>query len=113
VQSTQQPARTTKAGISGVVLDSVNSRYLSGAEVIVQGANISRITDSLGKFKVDSLPPGTYQAGVFHPLLDTVGIPLATQPFSLGPDSSSYIVLAIPSRTTIIHRACPVLGLRA
>ncbi|HYS70332.1 MAG TPA: carboxypeptidase regulatory-like domain-containing protein, partial [Gemmatimonadaceae bacterium] len=67
--STQQPAKTTKAGISGVVLDSVNSRSLSGAEVIIQGANISRITDSLGKFKVDSLPPGTYQVGVFHPLL--------------------------------------------
>ena len=110
---TQQPAKTTKAGISGVVLDSVNSRYLSGAEVIIQGANISRITDSLGKFKVDSLPPGTYQVGVFHPLLDTLGISLATQPFHLGPDSSSYIVLAIPSRTTIIRRACPVVGPRA
>lgn len=113
VPSTQQPAKTTKAGISGVVLDSVNSRYLSGAEVIIQGANVSRITDSLGKFKVDSLPPGTYQVGVFHPLLDTLGISLATQPFHLGPDSSSYIVLAVPSRTTIIRRACPVLGPRA
>jgi hypothetical protein len=110
------PAPTQKVGraaISGVVLDSLNGRYLSGAEVIIQGANVSRITDSLGKFRVDSLPPGTYQVGVFHPLLDTLGTSLATRPFYLGADSSSYVVLAIPSATTIIRRTCPPPGPRA
>ncbi|PYO77408.1 MAG: hypothetical protein DMD63_11255 [Gemmatimonadetes bacterium] len=107
------PAKTGKAGISGVIIDSLNSRYLVGAEVVVQGANVSRITDSLGKFRVDSLSPGTYQVGVFHPLLDTLGLSLATQPFHLGADSASYIVLAIPSATTIIKQACPPPGPRA
>ena len=107
-----QPAKVGKGMITGVVIDSLNGRYLSGAEVIVQGANVSRITDSLGKFRVDSLPPGTYQVGVFHPLLDTLGTSLATQPFHLGADSSSFVVLAIPSATTIIRRACPVVGPR-
>src|SRR5438552_522385 len=107
------PAKTGKAGISGVIIDSLNSRYLAGAEVVVQGANVSRITDSLGKFRVDSLSPGTYQVGVFHPLLDTLGLSLATQPFHLGADSASYIVLAIPSATTIIKQACPPPGPRA
>jgi len=107
------PAKTGKAGISGVILDSLNARYLAGAEVVVQGANVSRITDSLGKFRVDSLPPGNYQVGVFHPLLDTLGLSLATRPFHLGPDSASYIELAIPSAATIIKRACPSLGPRA
>src|SRR5207237_7343282 len=106
-------AKTGKAGISGVILDSLNLRYLSGAEVVIQGANVSRVTDSLGKFRVDSLPPGNYQVGVFHPLLDTLGISLATQPFHLGADSASYIVLAIPSASTIIKRTCPSLGPRA
>ncbi len=107
------PAKTGKAGIAGVIIDSLNARYLAGAEVVVQGANISRITDSSGKFHIDSLPPGTYQVGVFHPLLDTLGLSLATQPFHLGADSASYIVLAIPSAPTIIKRACPRLGPRA
>ena len=107
------PAKTGKAGISGVIIDSLNSRYLVGAEVVVQGANVSRITDSLGKFRVDSLSPGTYQVGVFHPLLDTLGLSLATQPFRVGADSASYIVLAIPSATTIIKQACPPPGPRA
>src|SRR5689334_7922410 len=107
------PAKSGKAGISGVIVDSLNGRYLAGAEVVVQGANVSRITDSSGKFRVDSLAPGTYQVGVFHPLLDTLGISLATQPFHLGADSASYIVLAVPSAATIIKRSCPRPGPRA
>jgi hypothetical protein len=109
-----QPAKTPKAAISGVILDSLNLGFLSGAEVVIQGAKpVSRTTDQFGKFRVDSLEPGTYQVGVFHPLLDTLGIAIATQPFRLGPDSSTYIELAIPSATTIINRACPKLGPRA
>ena len=107
------PSKTGKAGISGVIIDSLNVRYLADAEVMVQGANVSVKTDSLGKFRVDSLSPGTYQVGVFHPLLDTLGISLATAPFHLGPDSAIFVVLAIPSAKTIIRRACPVQGPRA
>ena len=106
----QKPLR---ASIAGVVIDSVNGRFLSGAEVVVEGANISLTTDSSGRFKVDSVPPGTYQVGVFHPLLDTLGVSLATAPFHLGPDSSTFIALAIPSSETLIKRACPVVGPRA
>ena len=104
-----KPAATKgTASIAGIVIDSLNGRYLSGADVIVEGARKSLVTDSLGKFNVDSLPPGTYQVGVFHALLDTLGISLATKPFHIGPDSSSFIVLAVPSASTIIRGACPV-----
>src|SRR5438874_1808704 len=107
------PTASRKAVIFGVVIDSLNGRYLSGAEVIVEGAKAALVTDSLGKFKIDGLPPGTYQVGVFHPLLDTLGISLATKPFHVGPDSSSFVVLAVPSASTIIRGACPARGLRA
>ncbi len=115
-QKTSPPAKPTasqRAAISGVVIDSLNHRYLSGADVIVEGAKTALVTDSLGKFAIDSLPPGTYQVGVFHPMLDTLGISLATKPFHVGPDSSSFIVLAVPSASTIIRGACPVRGFRA
>ena len=49
-----------------MVIDSVNGRYLSGAEVIIQGANLTLTTDSSGKFKVDSLMPGTYVVRVIN-----------------------------------------------
>ena len=109
--ATPAPAPAGNAGtasIAGVVLDSLNGRFLAGADVMVQGARATILTDSLGKFRIDSLPPGTYQIGVFHPLLDTLGLTLATKPFHVGADSVTVIVLAVPSAATIIHRECPV-----
>jgi uncharacterized protein (DUF2141 family) len=101
-------AKPRRGQINGLVLDSLNGRYLAGADVIIQGAKATVFTDSLGRFRIDSLSPGTYQVGVFHPLLDTLGLSLATKPFYLGADSTSFILLAIPSAATIIHGRCPV-----
>jgi len=98
---------TGKAQILGVVVDSLHGRYLSGADVVVEGSKTTLQTDSLGKFRLDSLPPGTYQVGVFHALLDTLDITLLTAPFHLGPDSATVIVMAVPSAATIIRRMCP------
>jgi len=109
------PAAAAKAGtamISGIVVDSLNGRFLRGADVIIEGAKKSLVTDSAGRFRIDSLPPGTYQVGVFHPLLDTLGISLASRPFHVGPDSASFLLLAVPSATTIIRGACPKAGFR-
>ena len=105
------PVGTSKAGtaaIVGVVIDSLNGRFLAGADVLIEGVKTTVFTDSLGKFRVDSLQPGTYQVGIFHPLLDTLGLTLATKPFHVGADSASFIVLAVPSASTIIRRECPV-----
>jgi hypothetical protein len=105
------PAATNKTGtavIAGVVVDSLNGRFLTGADVMIEGAKATLVTDSVGKFRMDGLPPGTYQIGVFHPLLDTLGLTIATRPFRVGPDSATFIVLAVPSAATIIHRECPV-----
>src|SRR5204862_7964133 len=57
--------------------------------------------------------PENYHVGFFHPLLYTIGLSLATQRHHHGPNSASYIILAIPSAATIIKRACPSLGPRA
>ena len=100
--------KTGKAQIVGVVVDSLNGRYLSDADVVIEGTKTTLETDSLGRFEIDTLSPGTYQVGVFHPLLDSLGIALATKPFHIGPDSSSFILLAVPSAATIVHGICPV-----
>ena len=102
------PAATVgRAAIVGVVLDSLNGGYLRKADVMVQGAKAMIATDSLGKFAIDSVAPGTYQIGVFHPLLDTLGISLASQPFHVGADSVTYVVLAVPSARTLVRTSCP------
>jgi hypothetical protein len=105
---TPAPAARGTAQIVGVVVDSLNGTYLSGGDVIIDGAKVTLVTDSLGRFRIDSLPAGTYQVGVFHPLLDTLGISLATKPFHVGADSSTSVFLAVPSAATIIRGACPV-----
>lgn len=99
--------KTGKAQIVGVVVDSLNGGYLSGADVVIEGARATLQTDSLGKFKTDSLTPGKYQVGIFHARLDTLGITLATRPFHIGPDSSSFVVLSVPSAASIIRASCP------
>lgn len=103
------PAKTGKAEIAGIVIDSLHGRYLKGAEIIVEGADKSAFTDSAGRFAIVGLTPGTYRVGVFHPVLDTLGIALATKPFRAGADSISIAILAIPSATTIVRGECPAL----
>jgi hypothetical protein len=105
-QQPTAPAKTGKGRIAGVVVDSLNGRYLEGADVIIDGAEGNLVTDSAGRFEFDNIAPGTYQVGVFHPLLDTLGISLSTKPFRVGPDSLSTVVFAVPSAETIIHSTC-------
>ena len=107
VAPTAAPAKPGTAVISGVVVDSLHWRYLAGAEVVIEGAKTNLVTDSAGRFRIDGLPPGTYQVGVFHPLLDTLGTSLASRPFRVGPDSGSFVILSVPSAATLIREACP------
>ena len=97
--------RTAK--IVGVIADSVSGAPLQGADVLVSGLATPVKTDSLGRFTVEGLAPGTYQVGVDHPLLENLGITLATQPFVIGPDSAGVVNLAVPSVPTLVHRYCP------
>ncbi len=92
-QTPPPPAKTGKASITGVAIDSLNGDFLVGAEVVIEGARLNLTTDTFGRFRADSLAPGTYQVGIFHPLLDTLGLSLATQPFHVGPDSVSVVSL--------------------
>jgi len=96
----------TASRIVGVVADSLHRTGLQGAEVLVSGLTSPVITDSLGQFSIDKLAPGTYQVGVFHPLLESLGVTLATKPFSLGPDSTVSLLLAVPSPSTLATRYC-------
>jgi hypothetical protein len=105
--------KTGTAEITGVLLDSLHGTYLRHAEVVVDGAQQSVSSDSLGRFKISGLKPGNYQVGVFHPVLDSLGLSLATKKFYVGADSSSFVALSVPSASTIIRTSCPPPGPRA
>jgi len=101
-----QNSATKTSRIVGVVADSLHRTGLQGAEVLASGMTSPVLTDSLGGFKLENLSAGTYQVGVFHPLLESLGITLATKPFKLGPDSTVGVLLAIPSAATLAVRYC-------
>ena len=100
----QAPAHPSR--IIGIVVDSINGTGLKGAEVLVSGRSTPVTTDSLGRFAVEGLSAGTYQIGVFHPLLESLGLTLASRPFSVGRDSTGVVDLAIPSVATLASRYC-------
>ena len=100
--------RSGKGQITGVIIDSLNRRYLAGADIVIEGGRVAVEADSLGRFTIDSVIPGTYQVAVFHPVLDTLGTALLTKPFRVGPDSSTLVLVAVPSARTLIGRSCRV-----
>jgi hypothetical protein len=92
--------------IAGLVVDSLNGGTLAGAQISVEGLNVLAMTDSSGRFRIDSVPPGKYRIGIFHPLLDSLALSIATVPFKVSADSTLDVILGTPSAITFIHMAC-------
>ncbi len=76
--------------VSGVVRDTLARRPVAGAWVqIVAWEGTAAFTrtarsDSVGRYRIDSVPAGRYAIGFFHPLLDSLGVQAATQEVRVG-----------------------------
>src|SRR5690348_3059069 len=95
-----------QARIVGVVVDSLDGGFLSGAHVFVDGTAAVAETDSLGRFELDSVPSGEVQLELFHPVLDALALSIVSRPFFVGSESTSGVLMTIPSAATIVHAAC-------
>lgn len=95
--------------VFGVVGDSLHGGPLAGAIIMVDGQIREGVTDSIGRFRIDSVAAGEYRVGVFHPILDSLGTSLATRPVQFTPGKPLLISLATPSGRTIRHALCPNL----
>src|ERR1700689_59092 len=102
------PANTpsTTGAIVGIVVDSLHGGALKGAPVSVEGLATLAVTDSTGRFRVDSVPPGKYRIGIFHPLLDSLALSIASPPLSVAADSTIAVVFPTPSAPTFIRLVC-------
>jgi len=108
----QQPAAQPVSNraiysISGLVVDSLRLRPLAGADVIVAGTSHHATTDSSGLFTIDSLEPGKYRLGVFHPYLDSLSLAIGTKETNVPLEEGMGIVFGVPSATTLIKTMCP------
>ncbi|HET7131148.1 MAG TPA: carboxypeptidase regulatory-like domain-containing protein, partial [Gammaproteobacteria bacterium] len=101
------PAPVTTGYLQGVVLDSVHAEPLIHALISLEGSARMTFSDSLGRFLVDSIPPGSYRVMVEHPMLDTLGIQLVTPPMSVSANMVTQTVIAVPSGEFLVSLFCP------
>ncbi len=100
------------ARVTGTVYDSLIGGPLAGADVQLLRRGTPALvynarTDSAGRFALNEVDGGTYQAGFFHPRLDSMGIELPTRHVTLSAAGRSDIELATPSRLTVLASVCP------
>jgi hypothetical protein len=101
------PSPPTTGFLQGVAMDSIHADPLIGALIQVEGTGRIGITDSLGRFLVDSIAPGTHRVLVDHPLLDTLGISMVTPPMSFAANQVTQTVIAVPGGEFLANLFCP------
>ena len=97
--------------VTGTIIDSVASHRLAGALVQMASESNARVvksatTDSLGVYRIDSVAPGTYIIGFFHPKLDSLGIDLSPKRIVIGGSGERLVDLAIPSTHNVVTQLC-------
>jgi hypothetical protein len=96
------------ASVRGYVADSVRGGPLVGAYVDLLPGRRQVVTNDLGEFRFDSVPASdSYKIRVAHPMLDTIGIALATPEFSLQAGDAKQLSIAVPSPTRLVTMFCP------
>ena len=95
------------AFLQGVAMDSIRGEPLVGALIQVEGTGRIGATDSLGRFLVDSIKPGSYRLMVDHPLLDTLGITLVSAPMTFELNSITRTTIAVPGAEYLTGLFCP------
>ena len=107
ILSSQQPqASAGHAIVTGVAVDSVRGGYLRGAIVSVSGTTLSAMTDSSGRFRIDSVPPGTRYLELMHPLLDSIALTVRSPQRDLKAGDVNTFILSVPSPSTIVATKC-------
>ena len=99
-------ARAQTGAIDGVVFDSLRMRPLAGALVAAAGAPAAVRTDADGRFALDSLAGGAYTLVVESGWLDSLGVAVPLTRVELAPGERRAMVLAVPSRATLLGIAC-------
>jgi hypothetical protein len=102
VAGVAQPVRVT---VTGVAYDSLRGAWLAGAFVAMSGTARSVLTDADGRFKFDSVTPGSYTFTMQHDALDSIGVPVVSTRVTVT-DGAQSVVIAGPSFTTLWQRMC-------
>ncbi len=91
--------------VRGVVFDSLRGKPLANAFVTIAGKAQTSATDSRGRFRFDSVAPGTYMVTAQHPVLDSIGLSGLTAKATVV-DGGREVELAVPSFETLWRLSC-------
>lgn len=91
--------------VQGVAFDSLRGTPLANAFVILTERGKSTTSDERGRFRFDSVPPGTYTFAMQHAVFDSLGLSGATTKATVS-DGKAPVVLAVPSFGTLWRAAC-------
>lgn len=97
----------------GKVIDSVFARPLAGVRVVAvrTGSDVDArgvaLTDSAGRYHIDSLPAGRYTLGLESPLLDSLEIAIPPRAGDVPLGGTATVDLAVPPATKLRAAVCP------
>jgi hypothetical protein len=103
--------------LEGRVIDSIRARPLVGAHVIavlMDTLGTTRgdaSTDSVGRYHIDSLPPGRYAVGFESLLLDSLEINVSPRWALVAPGQTATTDLALPPAAKLRAAHCPGITL--
>jgi hypothetical protein len=91
--------------VSGIAYDSLRGAPLANAFVILQERSKSTMSDERGRFRFDSVPPGTYTFAMQHAVFDSLGLSGATSKATVT-DGKAAVLLSVPSFAALWKAVC-------
>jgi hypothetical protein len=89
--------------VRGVVYDSLHSRPLGGAFVVV--GSKTTMSDSTGRFSIDDVAPGNHRVTAQHDAIDLLGIS-AIGTIARVTDGKDLVTVSLPSFRTMWRQLC-------
>ncbi|MDP1890379.1 MAG: TonB-dependent receptor [Gemmatimonadaceae bacterium] len=98
-----------QSAIVGTVYDSLSAHGPLPRAIVVLVERSRYVTaDSMGRFRIDSLPPGRYTLGLLHAVLDSFDLTAPPQSIDVADSGTTVVELATPSAASAYSQGCAV-----
>ena len=111
-QVARPPGDGRGSRVSGIVYDSIARMPLAGATVQIAAVgdavrmSRSTVSDSAGRYTLDSIPSGEYLIGFFHVMLDSLGIEPPVRRLSVAGPATMRYDIGIPGPEAVHTAVC-------